>query len=110
MSTTQITIPDLGGASDVEVIELCVAPGDTVAEGDSLIVLETDKASMEIPAPQAGVIKAFHVSEGSTCNVGDLLADMEAEGGAAEAAATPGRRDQQPPLCQPQSRRRKVAG
>lgn len=83
MSTTQITIPDLGGASDVEVIELCVAPGDTVAEGDSLIVLETDKASMEIPAPQAGVIKAFHVSEGSTCNVGDLLADMEAEGTAA---------------------------
>ena len=89
MSTTQITIPDLGGASDVEVIELCVAPGDTVAEGDSLIVLETDKASMEIPAPQSGVIKAFHVSEGSTCNVGDLLADMEAEGGTAEAAATP---------------------
>ena len=89
MSTTQITIPDLGGASDVEVIELCVAPGDTVAEGDSLIVLETDKASMEIPAPQGGVITAFHVNEGSTCNVGDLLADMEAEGGAAEAAATP---------------------
>lgn len=86
MSTTQITIPDLGGASDVEVIELCVAPGDSVAEGDSLIVLETDKASMEIPAPQAGVIKAFHVAEGSTCNVGDLLADMEAEG---EAAAEP---------------------
>ena len=83
MSTTQITIPDLGGASDVEVIELCVAPGDTIAEGDSLIVLETDKASMEIPAPQAGVIKAFHVSEGSTCNVGDLLADMETEGATA---------------------------
>ncbi len=87
MSITQITIPDLGGANDVEVIELCVAPGDTVAEGDSLIVLETDKASMEIPAPQAGVVKAFHVSEGSTCNVGDLLADMEAEDSAAEPVA-----------------------
>ena len=97
MSTTQITIPDLGGASDVEVIELCVAPGDTVAEGDSLIVLETDKASMEIPAPQAGVVKAFHVSEGSTCNVGDLLADMESEEGAAESVA-----EEQAPVAEPE--------
>ena len=80
MANTNVTIPDLGGASDVEVIEICVAIGDTVAEGDSLVVLETDKASMEIPSPSAGVVTAMHVSEGATCNVGDLLVDLDVAG------------------------------
>ncbi len=88
MANINVTIPDLGGASDVEVIELCVAVGDTVAEGDSLIVLETDKASMEIPSPSAGVVAALHVSEGAICNVGDQLADLTAEE-AANAAVEP---------------------
>lgn len=79
MANINVTIPDLGGAKDVEVIELCVAVGDSVAEGDSLIVLETDKASMEIPSPSAGVVSALHVSEGGICNEGDLLADLQGE-------------------------------
>ncbi|HBD23163.1 MAG TPA: dihydrolipoyllysine-residue acetyltransferase [Oceanospirillaceae bacterium] len=79
MANINVTIPDLGGAKDVEVIELCVAVGDTVAEGDSLIVLETDKASMEIPSPSAGVVSVLHVSEGGICNEGDLLADLQGE-------------------------------
>jgi pyruvate dehydrogenase E2 component (dihydrolipoamide acetyltransferase) len=83
MANTNVTIPDLGGAADVEVIEICVAIGDTVAEGDSLVVLETDKASMEIPSPSAGVVTAMHVSEGATCNVGDLLVDLDVAGEAA---------------------------
>ena len=86
MANTNVTIPDLGGATDVEVIEICVAIGDTVAEGDSLVVLETDKASMEIPSPCAGVVTALYISEGTTCNVGDLLLGLEAEG---EVAAAP---------------------
>ena len=85
MANTNVTIPDLGGAADVEVIEICVAIGDTVAEGDSLVVLETDKASMEIPSPSAGVVTAMHVSEGATCNVGDLLVDLDVAGEAASA-------------------------
>ena len=94
MATINVTIPDLGGASDVEVIELCVAVGDTVAEGDSLVVLETDKASMEIPSPSAGVVSALHISEGAICNVGDLLADLQSEdteapSGAVDAEETP---------------------
>lgn len=86
MANTNVTIPDLGGAADVEVIEICVAIGDTVAEGDSLVVLETDKASMEIPSPSAGVVTAMHVSEGATCNVGDLLVGLDVAGEAAPAA------------------------
>jgi pyruvate dehydrogenase E2 component (dihydrolipoamide acetyltransferase) len=69
-------IPDLGGATDVEVIELSVAVGDTVSEGDSLIVLETDKASMEIPADQDGTITVMHVTLGDSCNQGDPLLDL----------------------------------
>ncbi|HCL73041.1 MAG TPA: hypothetical protein DIC58_09410, partial [Gammaproteobacteria bacterium] len=54
MAIEKITVPDLGDAADVEIIELLVAVGDTVAENDSLMVLESDKAAMEIPAPMAG--------------------------------------------------------
>jgi pyruvate dehydrogenase E2 component (dihydrolipoamide acetyltransferase) len=89
MANINVTIPDLGGAKDVEVIELCVAVGETVAEGDSLIVLETDKASMEIPSPSAGVVSALHVSEGGICNEGDLLADLQGEAVAEAAEPAP---------------------
>ncbi len=53
----EIRIPDIGDFKDVPVIEVLVAPGDTVAKETSLITLETDKASIEVPSPQAGVIK-----------------------------------------------------
>ncbi|MDP6968884.1 MAG: dihydrolipoyllysine-residue acetyltransferase [Gammaproteobacteria bacterium] len=88
MANINVTIPDLGGASDVEIIELCVAVGDTVAQGDSLVVLETDKASMEIPSPSSGVVSALHMSEGAICNVGDLLADLQGEATEAPSEAT----------------------
>ena len=84
MATSNMMIPDLGGAENVEVIEICVAVGDAVSEGDSIIVVETDKASMEIPASGAGVIKAIVLKEGDTCNFGDLMVEIEAE---AEAEA-----------------------
>ena len=67
-------VPDLGGAVDVEVIEVSVKVGDELAEGDSLIVLETDKASMEIPVEFAGTVLQINVAEGTKLNVGDTIA------------------------------------
>ncbi|EXJ11673.1 MULTISPECIES: dihydrolipoyllysine-residue acetyltransferase [Nitrincola] len=83
MSKLTVTIPDLSGASDVDVIEVLVKVGDRVNEGDSLIALETDKASMEVPSTASGVITAFHVKEGDQVNEGDLLLELEVESSAA---------------------------
>ena len=87
--TVQVAVPDLSGATDVDVVEVFVKPGDTVAEGDSLIALETDKASMEVPAPHGGTVVSVAVDEGYTVNEGDALCEMQIAGSApvAEAAA-----------------------
>ncbi|GAA0702906.1 pyruvate dehydrogenase complex dihydrolipoyllysine-residue acetyltransferase [Marinobacterium maritimum] len=85
MTTTTITVPDIGGSENVDIVEVCVSVGDSIAEGDSLIVLETDKASMEVPSTHAGVVKSIIVSEGGTCSEGDAILELEVEG-AAEAA------------------------
>ena len=85
-----VTVPELGDASDVEVIELCVKPGDRVAVDDPLIVIESDKASLEIPAPQAGIVRALTVAIGDRCQEGDVIAELEtgdAAGDKAPAAA-----------------------
>jgi len=74
-----ITVPDIG-AEDVDVIEVCVAPGDSVEQEQSLVVLETDKASMEIPSTQAGVVVAVKVSEGDTVSEGDVIIELETAG------------------------------
>jgi len=79
-----IKIPDLGGAADVEVIEVCVAPGDVIKAEQSLIVLESDKASMEVPSPKAGKVVAIKISVGKTANVGDVILELEVEANAAE--------------------------
>ena len=80
---TTIRVPDIGDASNVTVIEVAVSQGDNVAEGDILIVLESDKASMEIPADASGVVGKIHVSEGAEVNEGDPICELEgAESGA----------------------------
>ena len=80
---TTIRVPDIGDVSNVTVIEVAVSQGDTVAEGDTLIVLESDKASMEIPADASGVVGKIHVSEGAEVNEGDPICELEgAESGA----------------------------
>ena len=86
MATSNMMIPDLGGAENVEVIEICVAVGDVVSEGDSIIVVETDKASMEIPASNAGTIKNIVLKEGDTCSQGDVMVEVEAADVLGEAA------------------------
>ncbi|MEP7073090.1 MAG: biotin/lipoyl-containing protein, partial [Nitrosospira sp.] len=67
---TEIRIPDIGDFNDVPVIELLVKLGDTVEKETSLITLETDKATMEIPAPQAGVVKEIKVKIGDKVSEG----------------------------------------
>ncbi|MCJ8339502.1 MAG: pyruvate dehydrogenase complex dihydrolipoyllysine-residue acetyltransferase [Pseudomonadales bacterium] len=83
----EIKVPDLSGAADVDVIEVMVAVGDTVAEGDSLISVETDKAAMEVPSPKAGVVTAIAMQEGSVCNVGDVILSLQVAGEATAPVA-----------------------
>jgi len=86
--TIELTIPDLGGADEVTVIELSVEPGASVDAEESLLVLESDKASMDVPAPEAGKIVEFKVAVDSKVKEGDVYAVLEVAG-AAEAAPAP---------------------
>jgi pyruvate dehydrogenase E2 component (dihydrolipoamide acetyltransferase) len=81
-----VLVPDIGDFKDVEVIEVLVKPGDTVAREQSLISLESDKATMEIPSPEAGVVKELKVKVGDKVSEGSLILKLE-PGGAAPAAA-----------------------
>ncbi|GGO82612.1 acetyltransferase component of pyruvate dehydrogenase complex [Marinobacterium nitratireducens] len=104
MSTITITVPDLSGASDVDVIEVLVKAGDVIAEGDSLIALETDKASMEVPATEGGTVKEVIIQEGATCNEGDQILVLETEAAAsAEAPAEPAPAAEAPAAEAPQA-------
>ena len=74
-----VTVPDLGDFTDVEVIDILVSEGDVVAAEDSLITLETDKATMDVPSPVAGKVVGIRVTQGSTVSAGDLIVVLEAE-------------------------------
>ncbi|MCB1670836.1 MAG: dihydrolipoyllysine-residue acetyltransferase [Gammaproteobacteria bacterium] len=80
MATETIKVPDLGDSSEVEVIELLVKVGQSVAENDSLLVLESDKAAMEIPAPTSGVVKSIAVNLGDQVSTGSEILTLEVEG------------------------------
>ena len=80
-------VPDIGGFDDVPVIEVLVAVGDTVAADQGLVTLESDKATMEVPAPFAGVIRELKVKVGDTLSEGGVVALIEAEGDDAQAGA-----------------------
>ena len=84
----EVLIPNIGDAEDVEVIELCVQPGDAVAVDGALIVIESDKASMEVPSPYAGTVRELSVTLGDSVTTGRLIAVLDVEDdGAAEPAA-----------------------
>lgn len=85
--TIEINVPDIG-ADEVEVTEILVKVGDRVEEEQSLITVEGDKASMEVPASQAGIVKEIKIAEGDSVTTGSLIMIFEAEG-AAEAPAAP---------------------
>lgn len=84
-----VSVPDIGTEDAVDVVEVSVQVGDTVGEGDSLIVLESDKASMEVPSTVGGVVKALHASEGQQLRQGDAVADIESESESADSAPAP---------------------
>jgi pyruvate dehydrogenase E2 component (dihydrolipoamide acetyltransferase) len=86
-STEIIKAPDLGGSADVAVIEVTVNAGDEISEGQTLLVLESDKASMELPSPKAGKLIKMLVQEGSKVSAGTPVAEMEVAG--ANVSSTP---------------------
>ena len=88
MGVKEVFVPDIGDFKDVPVIEILVKVGDTVKAEDSLITVESDKATMEIPSPSAGVIKELKIKIGDVVNSGSLIAMME-EGAASAPAAAP---------------------
>jgi len=79
LSIENIQVPDLGDAGEVEVIELLVSVGQSVEENDSLLVLESDKAAMEIPAPVAGIVKSISVNLGDQVTSGSEILSLEVE-------------------------------
>ena len=84
-----IVVPDLGDFSDVEIIEVLVSAGDAVQKEDGLITLETDKATMDVPAPSDGTIDAIAVSVGGTVSGGDVIGSMVVAGATSSAPDAP---------------------
>jgi len=85
MSLIDIKVPDIGDFKEVAVIELLVKPGDTIKAEQSLITVESDKASMEIPSSHAGVVKELKVKLGDKVGEGSVVLTLEAQEGAAKA-------------------------
>ncbi len=83
-SSQRVLVPDIGDYKNIPVIELLVADGATVVKDQALLVLESDKATMEVPAPAAGIVRGFKVKAGDKLNPGDFICEIEGS-----AAATP---------------------
>ncbi|MGZ5713435.1 MAG: dihydrolipoyllysine-residue acetyltransferase [Caldimonas sp.] len=88
MATVEVKVPDIGDFKDVEIIEVLVKPGDQVKAEQSLVTVESDKASMEIPSSAAGVVKALHVKLGDKISEGSPLLVLESDDAAAAGAPT----------------------
>ena len=76
---SQVVVPDIGDFKEVEVIEVLVKPGDAVAKEQSLVTLESDKATMEIPSPGAGVVKEVRIKVGDKVSQGTLILELDAK-------------------------------
>src|SRR5579863_7270585 len=83
--TLEVKVPDIGNFKDVDVIEVLVKPGDTVAREQGLVTLETDKAAMDVPSPANGVVKDVKLKKGDKASEGTLVAVLEVD----ETAAMP---------------------
>jgi pyruvate dehydrogenase E2 component (dihydrolipoamide acetyltransferase) len=109
-SLVEVRVPDIGDFKDVEIIEVAVQPGDVVASGETLITLETEKASVDVPSTEAGIVREIKVGRGAKVSQGDLIAviDSEAdvadpaerESGRSQAEVTPPKRSA-PPVSPP---------
>ncbi len=101
-------VPDIGGYDDVPVIEVLVAVGDTVAKDQGLVTLESDKATMEVPSPFAGVVRELRLKVGDTVSEGAVVAMIEAQGEAAAGKAAPAQPPAEPPRAEPETPRQEV--
>lgn len=104
MSEQEIKVPDLGGAEEVEVIEIIVSEGDSVAEEDPILAVESDKASVELPAPVAGKVTRITVKVGDKVREGDVVGMIVADGESAaqdDAAAEPRAAEPDTPAAEP---------
>ena len=102
---TEVRVPDIGDFADVPIIEVLVAPGDTVAPEDPLITLESDKATMDIPAPAAGTVAELAVKVGDTVSEGSLVLTLEpVSGDGAGPAEAPAERRRRPSRRPPRRR------
>jgi dihydrolipoamide dehydrogenase len=84
-SVIEVKVPDIGDFKDVPVIEVLVKPGDSIKQEDSLVTLESDKATMEVPAPEAGVVKELRVKLGDKVSQGSVILLLESDGARAPA-------------------------
>ncbi|HEY3519384.1 MAG TPA: dihydrolipoyl dehydrogenase [Gammaproteobacteria bacterium] len=90
MSKVEVRIPEIGDFAAVDVIEIHVKPGDRISAEDPLVTLETDKATMDVPAPRAGTVASVALQKGAKVSAGDLVLTLDAaDGAAAEPAAKP---------------------
>jgi dihydrolipoamide dehydrogenase len=87
-SQIEVKVPDIGDFKDVPVIEVLVKPGDSIKKEDSLIALESDKATMEVPAPEDGIVRELRVKLGDKVSEGAVILVLETDGAAAKAPAT----------------------
>jgi pyruvate dehydrogenase E2 component (dihydrolipoamide acetyltransferase) len=90
LASKEIFVPDLGDFKDVAVIDVLVKPGDSVQVDTPLLTVETEKATMDVPSPDAGVIEKVHVAKGSKVSSGTLIATLQLAAGAASPAAEAG--------------------
>ncbi len=98
----ELKVPDIGDAKDVDVIEVFVKVGDSIAKEDSLITLETDKASMEVPASAAGVVKEIRIKVGDKVSEGSVMLLLEAREATATSPAAPPAAPVAAPIATPQ--------
>lgn len=91
--TQQVLVPDVGEADNIEVVEILVSVGDAVDKDESLVVLESDKASMEIPSPFAGVVSSIAVKVGDAVDEGGLILELETESGESIESSKPDKKD-----------------
>ena len=87
MPVIEVKVPDIGGFKDVPVIEIQVSPGDSVQAEDTLVTLESDKATLEVPSPSAGTVRELRVKTGDKVSEGSLILLLETAEGAAPVAA-----------------------
>ena len=110
MDETRIVVPDLGETSEVEVVEILVSPGDRVGLDDPVIVLESDKASMDLPSPAEGVVTSVEVSIGDRVAAGAVLVGLDTGSEAGVLHRRAGRARNRHPGNGDGRRRRRSAG